>query len=127
MKPKAPRTPAMPDAHTSMWDRLAFLMLGGFTGAAYAVLICLLIFGFTHKAHFALIPYTALVFACMGFFFGNIIVEAFLCLAYALWGMLFVISDGSGNLPASDIKKHLHYFFLLGIGSGLSFALFSYF
>ncbi|MFZ6777639.1 hypothetical protein ACO0LD_12485 [Undibacterium sp. Ji83W] len=127
MKPKTPHTPAMPNADTSLWDRLAFLMLGGFTGAAYAAVICLLMFGFTHKAHLALIPYTSTVFACMGFFFGNVIVEAFLCLFYTLWGMLFVISDGNGNLPASDIKTHLSCFFLLGTGSGLSFALFCYF
>ncbi|WP_162061399.1 hypothetical protein [Undibacterium sp. KW1] len=126
MKPKTPYTPATPNLDSSLWDRIAFAMLGGLTGAAYAVVICLLIFAFTHKAHLVLIPYTALVFACMGFFFGNIIVEAVLCLAYALWGMLFVISDGSGNLPASDIKKHQRCFFLLGIGSGLSLLLFYY-
>ncbi|BBB69777.1 hypothetical protein UNDYM_5524 [Undibacterium sp. YM2] len=130
MKPKIPRTPAMPDADTSLWDRIAFAMLGGLTGAAYAAVICLLMFGFTHKAHLTLIPYTSAVFACMGFFFGNVIVEAILCLGYALLGMLFamsVISDVNGNLPANDIKTHLRYFFLLGIGSGLSFALFCHF
>ena len=127
MKPKTPRTPAMPDADSSLWDRIAFAMLGGLTGAAYAVIICLLMFGFAHKAHLTLIPYASAVFACMGFFFGNVIVEAFLCLFYVLWGMLFVISDGNGNLPANDIKTHLRYFFLLGIGSVLSFALFCHF
>ena len=124
MKPKTLRTPVMLDADSSLWDRIAFAMLGGFTGAAYAGLICLLMFGLTHKAHLVLIPYTSLVFACMGVFFGNIIVEVFLCLVYALWGMLFVLSEGRGSSPASDIKTHLRYFFLFGIGSGLSCALY---
>jgi hypothetical protein len=124
MKLKSPHAPAIPNADTSLWDRLAFAMFGGFTGAACAVVILLLIFGFTHKAHLSLIPYTAVVFACIGVFFGNVIVDAFLCLAYALWGMLFVMADGRGSSPVSDSKTHLRYFFLLGIGSGLSFALF---
>ena len=130
MKPKLPDQKRTPTAdskpESTLWDRMAFALLGGLKGAIYGVVMLSLVFMLTRQAHIGLIPSTAIIFAGLGFFFGNVIAEALLSILYFLWGLLGMLSEIGGAPPAQGVSKHLHSFFWLGVGTGLSLLVFYY-
>lgn len=112
---------------TTLIDRIAFSFFGGLTGAAYGALITLAIYIATEQGHPNIISWSAGVFACLGFFFGNFIAEAFLALIHFLWGLFCALTEQARPIEDNSAQGHLRSFLLLGFGTGLMLLLWSYF
>lgn len=109
----------MPETNLTILDRLAMSFFGGITGAAYGVILWVLAFYFTSSSHPSLIVWSAFVFASLGIFFGNFIVEAFLAILHFLSGLFSAFGEYWPSSKYETTENYLHSFYLLGIGTGL--------
>jgi hypothetical protein len=116
-----------PEPAETLGDRLAYSVFGALTGAAYGCLIALGVFFMTEVGHKDIIAWSAAVFAVLGFFFGNFIIEALLSLLHFLWGLACALTEQARPIEQSTATGHLRSFMLLGFGTGLVLLLWIYF
>lgn len=100
-------------------DRVAFAFFGGLTGAAYGVLISLVLYFAAKTWYPDTIGWSAAVFGCLGFFFGNLIGEAFLALVHFVWGLIQGLSWEARPIEDGSAKGYLRAFMFIGFGTGL--------
>ena len=109
----------MSETNLTITDRLAQSFFGGLTGAIYGVILWVFASYFTGKLHASLIACSAFVFASLGVFFGNFIVDTLLVLLHFLWGLLSGLAENWPISKNESTESHLHSFFLFGFGTGL--------
>jgi hypothetical protein len=114
------------ESDSTLLDRLAFSFIGALTGAAYGLLITVAMLWVTEQSHWRVIGWSAAVFACMGFFSGNFLLEAALGLVHFLWGLLQGLADSPGLSQDSTTHNYLRAFGLVGFGTGIVFMLWWY-
>ncbi len=95
-------------------------LLGGFTGAAYGLVLSLTIGFFTGGWHPNIIGWSAAVFAFLGYFYGNLIGEAILALMHFSWGLINGLSDNWRPIEEPNSDGYLRIFLLVGFGTGLA-------
>ena len=108
-----------------MVERLAFALIGGLCGAVYGALIALAVFLITEVGHPALIGWSVAVFAGLGFFFGNFMLDVLLAFLHVVWGVLCAFSDKGYHPQDAGEGAHLRSFLLLGFGTGTVLMLWS--
>lgn len=108
-----------PEPEAGMFDRLGFVLVGGLTGAAYGGLLTLLVYLATGTAQLRIVGWSAVVFAGLGYGFGNFIVAALLSLVHFLWGLGCALADRPPPPPADGPRNYLGNILLLGFGTGL--------
>lgn len=108
---------------STFFDRVGLILFGGATGAAYGIVLALLMVVFLDQFHPAIIGWSALVFAVLGFFYGNFVAEAFLALAHLTWGFLNGFADNWTPPDDAPPQGHLRAFFLVGLGTGIALGL----
>ena len=106
-----------------MLERLAFAFIGGICGAVYGALIALAVFFFTAVGHPELIGWSIAVFACLGFFCGNFMMDVLLAFLHLVWGVLCAFSGQGYHPEDAGSGAHLQSFLLLGFGTGAVFLL----
>ncbi len=111
----------------TLGNRLAYAVFGALTGAAYGCLIAIGVYLVTEVGHKDIIAWSAVVFAVLGFFFGNFIIEALLSLIHFLWGLACALTEQARPMEESSATGHLRSFMLLGFGTGMVLLLWSYF
>lgn len=115
------------ELESTLFDRFAFALIGALTGAAYGVLIALAMSFFTEQSHWRVIWWSMAVFACMGFFSGNFLVEAVLLLLHFLWGLFSAVVDDDRLIHDHSASNHWRAFALVGFGTGVVLLLWWYF
>jgi len=115
------------EKEVSLADRMAFAAFGALTGAGYGCLIALGVYLVTETGHPDLIAWSAGVFAVLGFFFGNFILEALLSLIHCLWGLACALTEQARPIEERTATGHLRSFMLLGFGTGLVLVLWGWF
>ena len=108
-----------------MLERFAFALIGGICGAVYGALLALAVFFITAVSHPALIGWSVAVFACLGYFWGNFMLEMLLALLHLVWGLLCAFSGKGYHPEDAGPGAHLKGFLILGFGTGTVFMLWS--
>ncbi len=109
-----------------MLERLAFAFIGGICGAVYGAMLALAVFFITAVGYPALIGWSVAVFACLGFFCGNFMLEVLLAFLHLVWGVLCAFSGKGYHPEDAGPGAHLKSFLLLGFGTGTVFMLLSW-
>ena len=107
-------------------DRIFLALLAGVTGAGYGVILWVAAFFITEQSHSNIIGWSAAVFACFGFFYGNFAMEAFLALLHLIWGFLNGVTENEQAIRESGAQSHLRAFLLVGFCIGIVLAIWSY-
>lgn len=115
----------MPKPTDTLTEHLFLSGIGALTGAAYGLLIALAIFLIKDAWHAPIIGWSAIVFAVLGFFFGNVVFEALLALIHFVWGLLngFITFTEWERPKNDDTTDYLRSVMLLGFGTGVVLAI----
>jgi integral membrane sensor domain MASE1 len=122
-----PRQPAAREAPATLFDRFALALLGAFTGALYGAAIAFALFAVTGQGEAHIVGLSSAVFAALGIFFGNVVVDALLVLIHFLWGLACGVAGEERLLGDGSVRGLLRSVLLLGFGTGLVLLLRTYF
>ena len=112
----------------SLFDRLAFAFICALTGLAYGLLLSIIVFFIGQHYYVSLIVWSTVVFALLGLFFENIVLEAIV----ALVGIVMEIfrrtisnhPDTFSSLSLKDSSKtHLWVLMVLIFGTKIVVSL----
>lgn len=115
----------MSNPSDTLSERFFHAVVGALTGAAYGLLIAIAIFLVKEAWHAPIVGWSAGVFAILGFFFGNVVIEALLALIHFVWGLLNGYASASEwERPRDDgTTGYLRSVMLLGFGTGVVLAI----
>jgi hypothetical protein len=111
--------PSESNIANTLLERTFFAILGGLTGAIYGLLVAILIAAVvTNNFSPTIVGWSAVSFAVIGIFYGNVVGEAFIALLHFLWGLINGLAENADFACERDTKNYLRTFALIGLGTG---------